>query len=136
MMFLRLLSLMTGALVLVAPAILIRAGGMPPDAGKAAASLVCVVLASTGFLLIGMAGPRLRRSAWLRTLAALLLAIPAGASAALLWRGAAPAMLWQAGAMLGFTALLYLTMVYRVLRIRRPGPLRRRAQQLAPLAQA
>ena len=113
MIFLRLASLVAGILVLFAPAILIRVGGMPPDVGRAGAALACVVLASSGFIMVGMAGQRLRRSARLRALAAILLGVPTVASAALLRRGSSPAVLWLAGAIIGLTTLLYLTLVYR-----------------------
>ena len=116
MMLLRLASLIAGVLVLITPAVLIRVGGMPPDTGRAGAALACVVLASSGFILVGMAGQRLRRSALLRTLAAVLLGVPVLASAALLWRGSSPAVLWLAGAVIGLSTLLYLTLVYRPLR--------------------
>ncbi|EKU81278.1 hypothetical protein [Massilia timonae] len=116
MIFLRLASLVAGVLVLIAPAILIRVGGMPPDTGRAGAALACVVLASSGFIMIGMAGQRLR-SALLRTAAAILLGVPTVASAALLWRGSSPAVLWLAGAVIGLSVLLYLKLVYR------PAPL-------------
>jgi hypothetical protein len=121
MMILRLLCLAAGALVLVAPAVVLPAGAMLPDAGKAAAILICLVLTACAFLFTGMAGHLLRRSHALRSLAALLLAVPLTASAALLWRGAAPSMLWVAGGALGFTVTLYLTLVYPVLRVRMPA---------------
>jgi len=127
MMLLRLASLIAGVLVLIAPAVLIRVGGMPPDTARAGAALACVVLASSGFILVGMAGQRLRRSAWLRTLAAVLLGVPVLASAALLWRGSSPAVLWLAGAVIGLSALLYLTLVYRLGRLKLPGLSRRQA---------
>lgn len=116
MILLRLVSLVAGVLVLIAPAILIGVGGMPPDTARAGAALACVVLAASGFLLVGMAGQRLRRSAALRMLAAVLLGVPVLASAALLWRGSSPAVLWLAGAVIGLSTLLYLTLVYRPLR--------------------
>ena len=127
MMILRLLCLAAGVVILVAPAVMLPTGGMTPDAGKAAAILICLVLSACAFLFAGMAGHLLRRSPSLRALAALLLAVPLTASAALLWRGAVPSMLWVAGAVLGFTVMLYLTVVYPVLRGRIPSLPRRGA---------
>ena len=121
MMILRLLCLAAGVLVLVAPAVVLPAGAMLPDAGKAAITLACLVLTACAFLFTGMAGHLLRRSHALRSLTALLLAVPFVASIALLWRGAAPSMVWVAGAVLGFTVTLYLTVVYPVLRGRVPA---------------
>lgn len=116
MMFLRLLCLVAGVLVLVAPAILFPSGAMAPHGGKAAGVLLCVVLAATGFFFVGMAGQRLRRSPPLRMLAALLLAVPVISSIALFATGGSPALLLTSGAMLGLAVVLYPTMVFRVVR--------------------
>lgn len=116
MMFLRMLCLVAGVLVLVAPAILFPSGAMAPDSGKAATALLCVVLAATGFFFIGMAGQRLRRSPRLRTVAALLLAVPVASSIALFASGGSPALLLTAGAMLVLAVVLYPTLVFRVVR--------------------
>lgn len=127
MTILRLLCLAAGMLVLVAPAFMLSAGAMTPDAGKAAAILACLVLGACAFFVVGMAGHLLRRSALLRAVAALLLAVPLSFCAALLWRGAAPALMWIAGALLGLTLTLYLTLVYPVLRTQTQALLRWRA---------
>lgn len=141
MTILRLLCFAAGMLVLVAPAIVLPAGAMTPHAGKAAATLACLVLGACAFFVIGMAGHLLRRSGLLRALAALLLAVPLAfcaallwRGAALLWRGAAPAFMWTAGVLLGFTLTLYLTLVYPVLRAQTQALLRwRAARQLVSL---
>ncbi len=127
MTILRLLCLAAGMLVLVAPAIVLPSGAMTPDAGKAAAILACLVLGACAFFVVGMAGHLLRRSALLRAVAALLLAVPLSFCAALLWRGAAPALMWIAGALLGLTLTLYLTLVFPVLRTQTQALLRWRA---------
>lgn len=127
MMFLRFVCLAAGILVLVAPPmILFPVGAASPDARFAAAFLACMALASGAFFLIGMAGHRMRRVPMLRLLAALLLAPPSLASAAILWQGGAPALLWMCSLMLGLALVLYLTMVYRVVRAQGHRPLRRR----------
>jgi len=134
MTILRLLCFAAGMLVLVAPAIVLPAGAMTPHAGKAAATLACLVLGASAFFVTGMAGHLLRRSGLLRALAALLLAVPLAFCAALLWRGAAPAFMWTASVLLGFTLTLYLTFVYPVLRAQMQAWLRWRAtRQLASL---
>lgn len=126
MMFLRLLCLAAGVLVLVAPPmVLFPIGAAAPDGRFALMFLACMALASTGFLLIGMAGHRMRRSSLLRSLAALLLAPPCLASLAVLWRGGAPALLWMCSLMLVVTLVLYLTLVYPVVRSQGHRPLRR-----------
>ena len=124
MTILRLLCLAAGMLVLIAPAIVLPAGAMTPDAGKAAATLACLVLGACAFFVIGMAGHLLRRSALLRAVAALLLAVPLAFCAALLWRGAAPVFMWMAGLLLCFTLTLYLTFVYPGLRAQTQALLR------------
>jgi len=134
MTILRLFCFAAGMLVLVAPAIVLPSGAMIPHAGMAAATLVCLVLGACGFFITGMAGHLLRRSALLRTLAALLLAVPLAFCAALLWRGAAPALMGVAGALLALTLTLYATFVYPVLRTRVQTLLRwRAARQLVSL---
>lgn len=126
-MFLRLVCLAAGILVLVAPPmILFPVGAAAPDARFAAMFLACMASASSAFFLIGMAGHRMRRVPMLRSLAALLLAPPSLASAAVLWQGGAPALLWMCSLMLGLALVLYLTMVVRVVRTPGHRPLRRR----------
>ena len=115
MMFLRLLCLAFGVLVLVAPPMVaFPVGATAPDARLAVMFMLCMGLASAAFFLIGMAGHRLRRSASMRALAALLLAPPCIGSSALLWHGAAPALLWMCSMLIGFALVLYLTLIYRV----------------------
>ena len=127
MMFLRLVCLAAGILVLVAPPmILFPVGADAPDARFAAIFLACMASASGAFFLIGMAGHRMRRVPMLRSLAALLLAPPSLASAAVLCQGGAPALLWMCSLMLGLMLVLYLTMVVRVVRAPGHRPLRRR----------
>ncbi|MEW7848982.1 hypothetical protein AB2N08_09810 [Massilia aurea] len=134
MTILRLFCFAAGMLVLVAPAIVLPSGAMTPHAGMAAATLACLVLGACGFFITGMAGNLLRRSPLLRTLAALLLAVPLALCAALLWRGAAPAIMGMAGVLLALTLLLYVTFVYPVLRTRLQTLLRwRAARQLVTL---
>lgn len=137
MMFLRLLCLAAGVLVLVVPPVLLfPIGAATPQARFALVFLVCMALASTGFFLISMAGHRMRRSPLLRSLAALLLAPPCLASLAMLWRGGAPALLWMCSLMLVVTLVLYLTLVYPVVRSQGHRPLRRpepREPQLSAL---
>lgn len=92
MMLLRLLCFACGVLVLVAPPIVaFPVGAAAPDAGREGMFLLCMALASGAFFLIGMAGHRLRRSPTLRSLTALLLALPCPAWAAWpCYGGAAP----------------------------------------------
>ena len=63
MIFVRLLCMLAGIMILVAPPVVLYPnGGATPDAVKAAGILAGLVLASSGFFLIGMAGHRIRRS--------------------------------------------------------------------------
>lgn len=127
MMFLRLLCLLSGVLVLVVPpAMLYPTGAVTPDTAKAALILAGLVLASSGFFFIGMAGHRMRRSVPLRSLAALLLAVPFAASLAVMWRGGSPAELWACSLMLSFVLVLYVTIVWPVVRAQGHRPLRAR----------
>lgn len=132
-MFLRLLCLLAGVLILVAPpAMLFPAGATGLDALRVAVLLIGLVLASSGFFLVGMAGHRMRRSWQLRALAALLLAPPVGASVLVMWRGGSPTMLWMCSLMLSFTLVLYLTVVCPVVSTDGPRRLRKREPRLEP----
>lgn len=125
MIFLRLLCLMAGVVVLVAPPVMLfPTGASMPNVLKAAAVLGGLLLASSGFFLIGMVGHRMRRSPPLRTLAAVLLAVPLAASVAMFWRSGSPTMLSLCSMLLCFTAMLYLTFIYPVLRSPGHRPLR------------
>lgn len=127
MMFLRLLCLAFGVLVLVAPPMVaFPVGAAAPNARLAVMFMLCMGLASAAFFLIGMAGYRLRRSPSMRALAALLLAPPCVGSIALLWHGAAPALLWMCSMLIGFALVLYLTLIYRVVPAHSRRPLRQR----------
>lgn len=115
MIFVRILCLLAGIMILVAPPVVLYPnGGMTPDAYKAVAMLAALVLASSGFFLIGMAGHRMRRSPGLRSLAGLLLAAPLLGSLGMMWRGGAPTMLWMCSLMLSLTVVLYATFVVPV----------------------
>ncbi|WP_020655856.1 hypothetical protein [Massilia niastensis] len=117
MIFLRLLCLMAGVVVLVAPPVMLfPTGASMPNVFKAAAVLCGLLLASSGFFLVGMAGHRMRRSPRLRSLAAVLLAVPFAASVAMFWRSGSPTLLSMCSMLLCFTALLYLSFIYPVLR--------------------
>ncbi|MEH6436345.1 hypothetical protein [Massilia sp. DD77] len=115
MIFVRLLCLVAGIFILVAPpVVLYPTGGAMPDALKAGAMLAGLVLASSGFFLIGMTGHRMRRSPALRSLAGLLLAAPLLAGLAVMWRGGSEFMLWGCSLMLMLTVVLYMTFVVPV----------------------
>ena len=112
MIFVRLLCLLAGIMILVAPPVMLYPNGnVMPDAFRAAGVLMGLTLASSGFFLIGMAGHRMRRSPQLRSLAGLLLAAPLLGSLAMMWRGGSPMMLWMCSAMLSLTIVLYMTFV-------------------------
>jgi hypothetical protein len=115
MIFVRLLCLLAGILILVAPPVMLYPNGaMTPDALKAVGVLAALVLASSGFFLIGMAGHRMRRSPALRSLTGLLLTAPLLGSLGMMWRGGAPTMLWMCSLMLSLTVVLYATFVVPV----------------------
>ncbi|SFC64354.1 hypothetical protein [Massilia yuzhufengensis] len=117
MIFLRLLCLLAGVLVLVAPpAMLFPNGAMP------ATVLVAMLLASASFFYVGVAGQRVRRSPRLGRLCTLLLLLPFLASAVTLWRSDDPAVLWMSGMLLGFTLIIGLVLAYPLLQ----GPSARR----------
>lgn len=112
MIFVRLLCMIAGVLILIAPpAMLYPTGSITLDVYKAGAMLAGLVLASSGFFLIGMTGHRMLRSPPLRSLAGLLLAAPLVGSLVMMWRGGPELMLWMCSLMLMLTVVLYMSFV-------------------------
>lgn len=127
MILLRLLCMMAGVLVLIAPSMLLPTGGMPVSLPAALGMLVMLLLASSSFFFIGLAGNRFKASPKLHRLCLLLLAAPLVVGAATLWRAADPAALWMSGTLLGFTMFVCLILTSPLLQ--RPSARRLRARE-------
>jgi len=128
MNFLRLVCLMAGLVVLVAPpAMLFPNGGALPDLGRSVALQAALLLAASSFFFIGIAGHRIKRSRTLGRLSALLLLAPFLAGAATLWASAHPPVLWMGGALLSFTLIVSLALGSMLLA--GPSPSRVRARE-------
>lgn len=122
MIVLRIACLMAGILVLVVPGVLFPNGAVASTMFGTAGFLVGMLLAASSFFAIALLGHRVKRSPRLRRLCALLLAAPLLAAMASLWLSVEPVSLWMSGWLLGFTLIVYLVLVYPLLR----GPSARR----------
>ena len=129
MIALRLLALLAGAVVLVAPAVVLAdaSAGMPGT--TVAAALLGVALVSASFIYIAMAGDRMRRNPRARMLGALLLAVPIAGSLMLMASHKEPTLLWASGSLLVFSLVLFLGFVFPAVE-HRQRPMRRRERMI------
>lgn len=115
MILLRFLSILAGALVMLAPPLFLFSGTSAPAFFDTRTVLMMVaVLAAVAaiFFFIGVAGARMKRSASLRTLGAILLAVPFTASVAVLFRSHEADLLWLSGLLLAFTVMLFAMLMF------------------------
>ena len=122
MIVLRIACLMAGILVLVVPGMLFPNGAVGATMLGTVGFLVGMLLAASSFFTIALIGHRIKRAPQLRHLCALLLAAPLLAGVVALWRGVDPVSLWMSGWLIGFTLIVYLVLMYPLLR----GPSARR----------
>ena len=132
MRVLRLLSLAGGVFGILLPAALLAstAHGIP-DAAEPYVCLLGLALASTGFFLVAMAGHRMSRSPTLRSFAALMLLVPFGASAIVIWHGDNLMMVFICAYLLVLTILLYLSFIHPLMVVPTPRKTPRRPHPLA-----
>jgi hypothetical protein len=127
MIVLRLLALLAGALILVAPPMFTpETGQTGMPAGEVLGGLAGLTLVAFSFLYIAVLGNRMRRSRTLRVLGGLLLLIPAAAGATVLATRTDPVLLWCSGLLLSITVMLFVSFVYPATQERRQRPMRRR----------
>ena len=127
MMFLRILALLAGSMVLILPPLALaesEQAGFP--AWVAVGGLAGLALVSLSFFYIAVLGARMRRSGQLRTLGGLLLLIPAAAGATMLATRNDVMLLCGSGALLAFTAVMFVSFVYPATPEGRQRPMRRR----------
>jgi hypothetical protein len=127
MIVLRLIALLAAGMILILPPLAAADAAQAGLPGWVAIrGLAGVALVSLSFLYIAALGDRMRRSLHVRLLGALLLMIPAGVGIALLATHTDAPMLWGAGLLLSFTAVLFVSFVYPATPDRRQRPMRRR----------
>jgi drug/metabolite transporter (DMT)-like permease len=127
MIFLRFLAFFAGALMLVAPPIVlsdVHTRGMP--GWFVLAGLAGLAVMAGSFFYVALAARYMRRSAPLRTLGGALLAAPAAAGLAVFWTRTQPQLLWCAALLLSVTALLFICFVFPATSNRRQRPMRGR----------
>ncbi|MFL6673910.1 MAG: hypothetical protein ACJ8LG_11550 [Massilia sp.] len=139
MILLRFLSILAGAVVLVAPPIFMFAGATGPhffDGSTVLAAMAGLVLVAASFFFVGVAGDRMRKSAQLRVVGGLLLGVPLAAGCAVLWRGNDELQLWLGALAFCFAAVLFVAFVFPAVNARKYRPLRARESReprLTPL---
>lgn len=126
MRFLRLLSLAGGVFSILLPAALLAstAHGIP-DWLEPYIVLVGLALGSGGFFLVAMTGHRFGRDAVLRSFAALLLMVPFGASAIVIWHASNMLMVYLCAFLLILTLLLYSSFIYPLMHVPQQKPQQR-----------
>lgn len=140
MRVLRLLSLAGGVFGILLPAALLAstAHGIP-DWMEAYIVLLGLAMSSTGFFLVALTGHRMNRDALLRSFAALMLMVPFGASAIVIWHATNPMMVVLCTFLLLLTVLLYFSFIYPLMHVpQKPLPPKRapRPIQWTPLRRA
>jgi hypothetical protein len=129
MIQLRLLSILGGFLVLLAPTLLLWQGGGKPlslDGTSVIGAMFALVVVAASFFYIGVYAREMRRSARLRVLGGVLLVAPFAASIAVLWRSSDDLELWASGLLFCFTAVLFLAFVFPASQSRKHRPMRSR----------
>lgn len=128
MIVLRLLSLLVGGLILVAPPLLVANGAKPEffDGRTVLAAQAVALLAAAAFFYIGVLGERMRKSGAARALGALLLAVPFSGGLAVLLRTQDVDKLWLSGALVCLAAVLFVAFVFPVGGRGKHRPMRRR----------
>jgi hypothetical protein len=130
MILLRVLSILAGCLVLIVPPLLMVNEADGPRFFEAATvymGMAGLVLVAASFVFVGFASTKIKRSPRLRALAALALAVPFAASAAMLWLGGEAEELLASAVMSSFTAMLFVAFVYPARKSRKRRWMRRRA---------
>jgi hypothetical protein len=110
---LRILALLAGPAVLLAPPILLSdAGGRGWSAVAVAAGLIVVAAVSATFIYIGVAGERMIRNRTDRIVGGVMLLIPMISGLAMLIGRKDSSQMVAGGIVLGFSLLLFLSFVY------------------------
>jgi hypothetical protein len=126
---LRVLSVLAGCLVMLAPPMLLAEGSTGPKFfdGRTVMELMAILaLMSASFFFFGFTARKMRKSPRLRAIGGLMLTVPFAGSVAMLWRADESAELWAAGLLFFFTTLLFVAFVFPAGRAGKHRPMRRR----------
>lgn len=133
MLLLRCFSILMGSAVLFGAPFLLLPKAPTGPAGNGwliLAACGAILLVSSGYFFVGIAGHRMRRSILLRAAGALLLSFPLMASAWGVFSGRVPELLPAIGPVLCFTAFLFIAFVFPSARRRTYRPMRPRESSL------
>jgi peptidoglycan/LPS O-acetylase OafA/YrhL len=129
MILLRLLSILAGGLVMVSPALFMSGGSAGPDFfdGRTVfGAMAGLAVVASAFFFVGFAGQKMRKSARLRAVAALLLAVAFVAGLAVLWDGGDASELVAGALLCSVSAVLFVAFVLPAQHSRKHRPMRRR----------
>jgi hypothetical protein len=129
MILLRLLAILAGCLVMMSPALFMSGDSSGPaffDGVTVFGAITGLALVSAAFFFVGFAGRKMIKSTRLRTVAAVLLALPFLGGVAVLWRGGQATELCASALLCGVTAVLFVAFVFPAEHSRKHRPMRRR----------
>jgi hypothetical protein len=127
MIFLRFLAFLAGAMILVAPPLVMSDMGTRGMSGwPVLIALFGLGLVAGSYFFIALMGPRMRRSWFLRMVGGVLLAVPAAAGLMMLITRREPTILYASGMLMGSAVLLFITFVFPATPDRRQRPMRQR----------
>lgn len=129
MILLRLLAVLLGGLLLLAPPLYLSADGPmrnPPDATTVALGCALVALLAGAFFYIAVYGHRMKRSKNLRIVGGALLAAPLITGVVMISATAALQSVYLSIAMFCLAAILFVSFVYPGERNRKHRPMRKR----------
>lgn len=111
-MLLRVLSAFGAGLVFIASPVVLDPSGHGLPGWTALAGLFCIGLMATSFLYVAAMAPRIGRRPVERKRASLLLLIPAAGAVAMLATGQGTVQLLSSGALLAFTIVLMMVVLF------------------------
>lgn len=130
MIFLRFLAFLAGAMILVAPPLVMSDMSTRGLAGwSVIGALGGLAVVAGSYFFIALMGPRMRRSWLLRAVGGTLLLIPAAAGLTLLFTRREAPILYASGMLMGSAILLFITFVFPATPDRRQRPMRQRERE-------
>lgn len=128
MFFLRLLAILNGGIVLIAAPLYLRSQGTLRGEDMETVMLGCLLLAviAASFFFIGLAGHRMRRSIFLRSIGGMLLAVPLVTGVVMVAETRYQQAVYLCVVMFCMAAVLFVSFVYPGSQVRKHRPMRPR----------
>lgn len=128
MFFLRLLAILNGGIMLIAAPLYLRSQGTLRGEDMDTVILGCLLLAviAASFFYIGLAGHRMRRSVFLRTIGGMLLGVPLVTGVVMVAETRYQEAVYLCVVMFCMAAVLFVSFVYPGSQVRKHRPMRPR----------